>query len=81
LKRKDEECKRLQLENDNKWKAKETVYEQKCQEYDQKINLIVSALEDYDIKLKWTNGGLLLTDLLYDEKDGDEDDDDWSYEE
>ena len=52
------------------------MWEQKCQEYDQKMNLIVLALENYDIKLKWTNGGLLLTDLLYDKKDGDKDDDD-----
>ena len=69
LKRKDDECKKRQIETDIKWKEKEVEWIKQSMEYEQKIALIETALEDYDIQIKWTKGGFLVMDLMYDKEE------------
>ena len=66
LKCKDEECKKRQIETNTKQKDKEVEQIKRSMEYKEKLALIETVLEDYNIQIKWTKGGLLLTDLLYD---------------
>ena len=49
LKRKDEECKKHQIETDTKWKDKEVEWITQSTEYEEKLVLIEIALEDYDM--------------------------------
>ena len=54
------------METETKWKDKEIEWIKRSTEYEQKMALIETALEDYDIQIKWTKEGFSLTDLLYD---------------
>ena len=69
LKYKDKECKKRQIETNTKQKDKEVEWIKQSMEYKEKLALIETALEDYDIQIKWTNRELLLTDLLYDREE------------
>ena len=54
---------------EDKWKDKEAEQIKQSNKYEAKFELIETALEDYDLQIKQTNGGFLLTDLLYNGED------------
>ena len=60
------------METENKWKEKEEEWIKRSIEYEKKLAVIEIVLEDYDLQLKWTNGELIVTDLLYDREEEEE---------
>ena len=47
-----------------------------CETWEDKMSLVEVALEDYDLKLRWTEEGLYLSELLDEERLLSDDEDD-----
>ena len=69
IKHKDQEQEKRQEVNFKKWKEKEEEQIQIEKDYDERIDLIEIALEDYDVKIEWVNKKLSVSDLFYDNED------------